>query len=300
MRDRKLASGLAISVLALSTLLNPVAEATTNAVLVAAGDIATCGSADDTATAKLVEAIPGTVLPLGDNAYPSGSAGDYANCYTPTWGRPGIRSRTRPVPGNHEYIQRGASPYFRYFGAAAGDPKKGYYSYTLGTWHLVALNSNCGDVGGCGAGSPMERWLKADLAASGARCILAYWHHPRFFSPAVYPGARLWKVDTKMSDIWRDLQAAGADAVLSGHRHVYERFARQDATGHTDPSGVRQFVVGTGGGLPETFKGKAAHSEARQDHTFGVLQLTLHDSSYDWRYLPTSGGFTDSGTDSCG
>ena len=294
----------AASALGLSTLFGPIglpaAEAGSDPVVVAAGDIATCNSANDSATAGLVEGIPGTVLTLGDNAYPDGSAGDYSRCYGPTWGRPDIKSRTRPSPGNHEYVTKGAAGYFHYFGAAAGDPGKGWYSVNLGAWHLVSLNSNC--ISGCGPGSPMERWLKADLAASPHRCILAYWHHPRFFSPAIEPGAsHLETADTHMSAIWSDLQAAGADLVLSGHRHVYERFPRQDSGGHLDPSGVRQFIVGTGGALHETFKGKpAAHSEVRKDQTFGVLKLTLHPGGYDWRFIPTAGGFSDSGSDTCG
>jgi len=294
----------AASALGLSMLLSPTAlppaVAANDPVVVAAGDIATCNSGNDSATADLVESIPGTVLTLGDNAYPDGSAGDFSHCYGPTWGRPDIKSRTRPDPGNHEYVTRGAAAYYNYFGAAAGDTRKGWYSFDLGAWHLVALNSNC--ISGCGPGSPMEQWLKADLAASPHRCILAYWHHPRFFSPAIAPGAsHLEKVDTRMSAIWSDLLAAGADLVLSGHRHVYERFPRQDAHGHLTPSGLREFIVGTGGAIHEAFKGPTApNSEVRKAQTFGVMKLTLHPGSYDWRFVPTAGGFTDSGSDSCG
>jgi len=294
----------AASALGLSMLLSPTAlppaVAANDPVVVAAGDIATCNSGNDSATADLVESIPGTVLTLGDNAYPDGSAGDFSHCYGPTWGRPDIKSRTRPDPGNHEYVTRGAAAYYNYFGAAAGDTRKGWYSFDLGAWHLVALNSNC--ISGCGPGSPMEQWLKADLAASPHRCILAYWHHPRFFSPAIAPGAsHLEKVDTRMSAIWSDLQAAGADLVLSGHRHVYERFPRQDAHGHLTPSGLREFIVGTGGAIHESFKGPSApNSEIRQAQTFGVIKLTLHSGGYDWRFISTAGGFTDSGSDTCG
>jgi len=293
----------AASALGLSTLFGPIglpaAEAGSDPVVVAAGDIATCNSANDSATAGLVEGIPGTVLTLGDNAYPDGSAGDYSRCYGPTWGRPGIKSRTRPSPGNHEYVTRGAAAYYRYFGAAAGPSGKGWYSFDLGSWHLVSLNSNC--VSGCGPGSPMERWLKADLAATSKRCILAYWHHPRFFTPAIEPGAsHLETSDTRMTAIWSDLQAAGADVVLSGHRHVYERFARQDSAGRADPSGMREFIVGTGGAIHESFKRKpAAHSEVRQEQTFGVLKLTLHATGYDWQFIPTTGGFRDAGSETC-
>jgi acid phosphatase type 7 len=293
----------AASALGLSTLLTPVglpASAATDPVVVAAGDIATCNSGDDSATAKLVETIPGTVLTLGDNAYPDGSAGDFSRCYAPTWGRPDIKGRTRPAPGNHDYVTKGASAYYNYFGSAAGDTRKGWYSFDLGAWHLISLNSNC--IGGCGAGSPMERWLKADLAASPHRCVLAYWHHPRFFSPAIAPGAsHLERYDTDMTTVWGDLQAAGADVVLSGHRHVYERFPRQDAQGHVTRSGIREFIVGTGGAIHESFRGPSApNSELRKAGTFGVMKLTLHANSYDWRFVPTAGGFSDSGSDTCG
>ena len=201
------------------------------------------------------------MLTLGDNAYPDGSAGDYARYYGPTWGRPDIKSRTRPAPGNHEYVTKGAAGYYHYFGAAAGDPGKGFYSFNLSAWH-----------------------------------------HPRFFSPAIEPGAsHLETSDTRMSAIWGDLQSAGANLVLSGHRHVYERFPCQDSSGRLDPTGVRQFIVGTGGALHETFKGKPApHSQVRKDQTLGGLTLTLHPGGYDWRFIPTAGGFTDSGSDTCG
>jgi hypothetical protein len=294
----------AVATLSLFAVLSPIglrtAEAANDPVVVAAGDIATCNSGNDSATAALVESIPGTVLTLGDNAYPDGSAGDFSHCYGPTWGRPDIKSRTRPDPGNHEYVTKGAAAYYNYFGAAAGDTRKGWYSFNLGAWHLVALNSNC--ISGCGPGSPMEQWLKADLAASPHRCILAYWHHPRFFSPAIAPGAsHLEKVDTRMSAIWSDLQAAGADLALSGHRHVYERFPRQDSHGHLTPSGLRELIVGTGGAIHESFKGPSApNSEIRKAQTFGVIKLTLHPGGYDWRFIPTAGGFTDSGSDTCG
>ena len=148
--------------------------------LLAAGDIASCGSNGDEQTANLLDDQAGTVITLGDNAYDSGSTSEYANCYDPTWGR--AKARTHPAPGNHEYNTAGATGYYGYFGAAAGDPETGYYSYDLGSWHLIALNSNCSAIGGCGAGSPQEQWLRADLAAHPTDCTLAYWHHPRFSS----------------------------------------------------------------------------------------------------------------------
>ncbi len=269
--------------------------------LVAAGDIAVCTDTGDEATAALVDSLPGTVLPLGDLAYQDGSKADFDNCYTPTWGR--FKDRSRPTTGNHEYVQKGAAPYFQYWGAAAGDPTTGYYSFDIGSWHLIALNSTCAAAGGCGRGTPMEQWLKSDLAATRAPCILAFWHHPRFFSPSRQPGvAKIDATDRKMSAFWADLQAAGADVVLSGHRHDYERFTRQDAEGRADPNGIRQFVVGTGGGPHDRFEGPTApNSEIRKADTFGVLQLTLHPDSYDWRFVPVAGDpFTDSGSDTCG
>ena len=271
-----------------------------DATIVAAGDIAMCSDSGDEGTAALVDSLPGTVLPLGDLAYNDGSKADFDNCYAPTWGR--FKDRSRPTTGNHEYVQKGAVPYFDYWGPVAGDRSKGWYSFDVGTWHLIALNSTCNSVGGCGKGSPMEHWLKADLAGTRAHCILAYWHHPRFFTPARAPGiAHMDMIDRKMSAFWADLQAAGADVVLSGHRHVYERFARQDAKGNADPTGMRQFVVGTGGGTHEHFEGPVApNSELRQQDTFGVLQLTLHPDSYDWKFTATAGDpFADSGSDRC-
>ncbi|MCH7718695.1 MAG: metallophosphoesterase, partial [Chloroflexi bacterium] len=149
-------------------------------MLVGAGDIASCASSGDEATADLLDGIAGTVVTFGDNAYQSGTESEFADCYEPTWGR--HKARTRPAPGNHDYITPGASGYFEYFGAAAGDPSKGYYSYDLGAWHVIAINSNCSQVGGCDAGSPQEQWLRADLAESPTSCTVAYWHHPRFSS----------------------------------------------------------------------------------------------------------------------
>lgn len=270
-----------------------------DATVVAAGDISLCSDTGDEGTAALIDSIPGTVLPLGDLAYPDGSSTDFTNCYTPTWGR--FKDRTRPTTGNHEYVAKGAGPYFDYFGAAAGDRQKGYYSFDVGSWHLITLNSTCSVVGGCGRNTPMEQWLRADLAATSAPCILAFWHHPRFFTPSSDGRSKVVPTDRKMSVMWADLQAAGADVVLSGHRHVYERFARQDADGKADPAGMRSFVVGTGGGPHDHFMGgPAPNSEIRQQDTFGVLQLTLHPTSFDWRFLSVAGDpFTDSGSDTC-
>jgi hypothetical protein len=260
-------------------------------VLVGAGDIAVCGNPGAEATAALLDTIPGTVFTLGDNAYPSGTAAEFASCYGPTWGR--HKARTRPAPGNHDYGTAGGAAYYDYFGTA-GERGRGYYSYDLGAWHVVVINSNCSQVGGCQAGSPQEQWLRADLAANPARCTLAYWHHPRF-SSGPHGSSR------EMAPIWQALYDAGADVVLAGHDHFYERFAPQDPRGVADPErGVRQFTVGTGGASHYAVAQIMANSEVRNGETFGVLKLTLHPTSYDWEFIPVLGKtFTDSGSGAC-
>ncbi len=260
-------------------------------VLVGAGDIASCPGNGDDQTAALLDRIDGTVFTLGDNAYPNGTARQFAECYDPTWGR--HKARTRPVPGNHDYRTTGAAGYFGYFGAAAGDPATGNYSYDLGTWHIVVLNSNCGEVGGCGPGSHQERWLQADLAAHPAPCTAAMWHHPRYSSAAHGD-------DREMRNLWRVLDDAGAELVLSGHDHTYERFAPQDADGRPEPRGIRQFVVGTGGKELYEFGRIEAGSEAHSNQSFGVLKLTLHPHGYDWEFVPArEDAFHDSGSAEC-
>lgn len=263
-------------------------------VLVGAGDIAKCGPTlpGAEATAKLLDTIPGTVFAAGDLAYDQGTATEFANCYAPTWGR--HKARTRPAPGNHEYGTPGATGYYGYFGAAAGDPAKGYYSYNLGTWHIIVLNSQCTAVGGCEAGSPQEQWLRADLAAHPAACTLAYWHHSRFSSSTTHPS------DPRFQPFWEALRAARADVVLTGHSHTYERFAPQDPAGRADPNGLRAFVVGTGGKGLTPFGTPEPNSVVRSHAAFGVLKLTLHPTSYDWQFVPVAGAtFTDSGTATC-
>src|SRR5258706_2886597 len=273
---------------------SPAASAS-DPVLVGAGDIASCDAlAGAEATAKLIDKIPGTVFAAGDLAYPDGSAEDFANCYGPTWGR--FKDRTRPAPGNHEYHSGGASVYSSYFGTAAGDPKKAYYSYELGAWHVIALNSECAEVGGCDASSPQGQWLKEDLAQHSAVCTLAYFHKPLFSSGAKHGNG------PDMKPFWQTLYAAGVVVVLNGHDHDYERFAPQDPDGRADPHrGIREFVVGTGGkNTHRTFADPKANSEVRQADTYGVLKLTLHASSYDWEFVPEAGkSFKDSGTGTC-
>jgi PKD repeat protein len=259
-------------------------------VLVGAGDIASCSSKGDEATAALLDAIPGTVFTAGDNAYESGTATEFANCYEPSWGR--HKARTRPSAGNHEYKTSGARGYFDYFGAAAGDRTKGYYSYDLGSWHVVVLNSNCSAVGGCGAGSPQETWLRRDLAASTARCTVAYWHHPLFSSGQYgYNGS--------IKPLWNALHADGAELVLVGHDHLYERFRPQTPEGVADPNGIRQITVGTGGKSLYLFTTILPNSDARSRATPGVLRVTLHETGYTWEFLPVAGLFVDAGSTFC-
>ncbi len=263
-------------------------------VLVGAGDIAYCGRNEDEATAALIDQFPGaTVYTTGDNAYEKGTTTEFNNCYTPSWGR--HKARTYPSVGNHEYDTPGAAGYFSYFGDRAGPKPQGYYSYDLGAWHIVVLNSNCSEsgVGGCGVGSEQERWLRADLARNLRSCILAYWHHPRFTS--TNPGS-----DPKMQPFWQALYDYGAELVLNGHTHNYEHFAPQDPRGTATPNGIREFIVGTGGAPLHRFNSPIANSVKRTDTTFGVLKLTLHPTSYDWEFVPVAGQtFADAGTASC-
>jgi RTX calcium-binding nonapeptide repeat (4 copies)/Calcineurin-like phosphoesterase len=263
-----------------------------DAFLLAAGDIAECpGGAE--ITARLLDDLPGTIAALGDTVYQRGTPAEYATCYEPTWGR--HKARTRPAVGNHEYGTPGASGYFGYFGAAAGEPGKGWYSYELGAWHVIVLNSNCSEVGGCGPGSEQERWLRADLTAHPTRCTLAYWHHTRFSSGNAHGGSPI------VAPFWRALRGHGAELVLSGHEHDYERFAPQDADGAADPGGIRQFVVGTGGAdLREFANQPAPNSEVRLAGSFGVLSLRLENGAYEWRFVAQPGSpARDTGRQAC-
>jgi acid phosphatase type 7 len=261
--------------------------------LLAAGDIASCTSDGDEQTAALLDSLPGTVLTLGDTVYDDGSADEFERCYLPSWGR--FRHRTYPAPGNHDYQTFEAMGYYGFFGPRAGQPGKGWYSFDRGRWHLIALNSNCDEVGGCQPGSEQERWLRGDLAAHPARCTLAFWHHPRFSSGTTHGS------DRAVGGLWLALYEAGADVVLVGHEHNYERFAPLDPLGGVDPArGVREFVVGTGGKSHYPFGSPLPGSEARNSDSFGVLQLQLRRTGYSWRFLPAQGGsFQDSGSASC-
>lgn len=258
-------------------------------VLVGAGDIASCRSTGDEATAALLDSIPGVVFTAGDNAYESGTAGQYASCYEPSWGR--HRDRTLPVAGNHDYGTPGASGYYGYFGAAAGDPRQGYYSVDLGAWHVVVLNSNVPR----GPRSDQIRWLRADLAAHPAGCTLALFHYPRFNSGGNHGDNR------SVATFWDVLYEYGVDVIVNGHEHIYERFAPQTPRAEPDSvRGIRQFTVGTGGRSHYRVGQIRANSEVRNAGTWGVLQLTLTDGGYAWQFVPVAGAtFTDSGAAVC-
>jgi len=257
----------------------PAAGAPKPATLIAVGDVASCESDGDEQTAALVSRLAGPIALLGDIAYENGSADDLSRCFEPSWGR--FVPRIRAALGNHDYNTGTAAASVGLFHL----PANGWYSYRLGAWHVVVLNSNCDEVGGCGSGSPQWRWLRADLAASRARCTLAYWHHARFSSGD--HGS-----DTATAAFWDLLARAKADVVLQGHDHDYERFAPL--------KGIRSFVVGTGGKDLRPFRMVRRGSVVRNAGTWGVLRLTLRPSGYDWRFMPVAGsGFADEGTATC-
>jgi calcineurin-like phosphoesterase family protein len=261
-------------------------------VLVGAGDIGDCETTDDTATAALVAGVAGTVFTTGDNAYPDGRLQDFLDCYEPTWGA--FKARTRPAPGNHEWRTDDLKGYLDYFGTAAAPNGTPWYSYDLGTWHIVVLDSSCDKTGGCGPDSEQGRWLAADLAASDVRCTLAIWHAPRFSSGSEHGN------EEAVAPFWEALYAADADLVLNGHDHDYERFAPQDPGGREDRErGIREFVVGTGGAKLRQFDDPEPNSELRAAVAHGVLKLVLHAESYEWSFLPTTGTFADSGSNRC-
>lgn len=280
---------------AAACLLAPAAAFAAPAVTVyAAGDIARCAHPDPAwsgaaVTAALVEAglaadPQAAVLTLGDLAYRRGTTAEFADCYAPTWGR--FKDRTWPAPGNHEYATAGAAPYFAYFGAAAG---RGYYSFQLGSWRLFSLNSNLGPA----EHAAQLAWLRAQLARYPAGCTLAYWHHPLYSSG-------MQGNDARMKDAWQALYEAGAELVLSGHDHVYERFGPQDAEGRRDDArGMRQFVAGTGGAFATPLFWPRANSEARDSNSTGVLKLVLGEDGYSWEFLAATGNGVDRGAAKC-
>ena len=265
--------------------------------VLAAGDIAECDHQGDEATAGiLAQYRHATILTLGDNAYQRGTPADFRNCYAPSWGK--FKDRTQPATGNHDEETKNGQGYWDFFGSRGGPYDEYYYSYDLGAWHMVVLNSDCWRVGGCDPTDPQIEWLAADLAAHRNGCTLAYWHRPPFTSGRY----GLPKDTDRVMPLWQTLYNEGVDVLLVGHDHDYERFVPMDSTGHPDPSkGVREFVVGTGGGNLRPFENPPLPTTAaRSFSTWGVLRLSLAPGKYAWRFLPvTPGGFTDSGTGAC-
>jgi 3',5'-cyclic AMP phosphodiesterase CpdA len=259
------------------------------AVVVGAVDIASCDRRESEATAKLLDDIAGTVFTAGDHAYPKGTTREFVECYGVSWGR--HRNRTRPAPGNHDYGSPQAAPYFKYFGSNAGPAGRGYYSYNLGAWHIVSLNSNP-DAASWGAAQ--EEWLRDDLKADSASCVLAYWHHPRFSSGKTYGNQR------HMDALYKILYQHGVSVLISGHEHIYERFAPQNPEGKADAKGVRQFIAGTGGAPLYRIGAVKPNSEVRNGSSHGVLMFTLQASTYDWEFIPVAGqSFRDRGSAGC-
>ena len=335
-----LSSLLVLTLLLVAARRAPSARAESTpgeAVLLAAGDVASCQNPDAQATAALLNKEPGAAIAmLGDGAYPTSDISGYNSCFQPTWGSAAdFSARIHPVTGNHEYADSsGAADYFTYFGDTAAPASNGSYSYDLAGWHIIVLNANCaGNVpamlpsnpDGCDADSTQAKWLKADLAAHATPCMIAMWHEPRFFSVAapngVSPGKLQPSSDPTMDGMWQILEDAGVDAVLGGHWHDYERFPRMSlppgspiGPGVPDPKGMREFIVGTGGGPHHVFQTDAAgnptlvdpNSEVRIDRKYGVLKLELHPTGYDWEFLsagtpgtPSAGTPLDQGSDTC-
>ncbi len=269
-----------------SAVPNPTPEP---ARLIAVGDIAGCDRDADEEVAALVANLNGMLATLGDHAYPDGTVATFADCYDPAWGP--FLDRTRPAVGNHDLSGDGGMAYFRYFGEGIGVPGQGWYSYDIGDWHVIALNSNC-ELIACDPGSPQNDWLVDDLAASEAECTLAYMHHP-LFSSGPHGGY------LPVQPLWEALHEADADLVLAGHDHLYERFAPQNPAGMDDGAGIRQFTVGTGGFELYPVVRDSPNSEVVIDDAFGVLELTLHTSGYGWRFLTVDGTSADAGSGDC-
>jgi alkaline phosphatase len=286
-----MASAMLLACMAVVLTAAPGVAKKRTVTLVGAGDIARCDDNSDRATARLLGKIPGTVFTLGDNAYPDGTRAQFGKCYRPTWGK--YKKRTKPTVGNHEYNSPGARPYFDYFGARAGKPGRGYYSYDRGSWHIVTLNSNCDEVG-CRSRSRQARWLRRDLAKNRSRCTLAYFHHPLRASGSNYDSPEVRR-------FWTILDNRGADVILSAHAHRYERFAPMTPSGKRANRGIRQFIVGTGGAPGGAQKGpKHPHVQAKRIGTPGVLKLRLGSGFYRWKFVPVANRtFTDSGRDRC-
>ncbi len=269
----------------------PTAPPPADAILVGAGDIADCDRDADEQTGRLLDGIAGNVFTAGDNVYPTGTAAQFRDCYAPTWGRQ--LARTRPAPGNHDWLTPDLAGYRGYFGGSAGPDEVSWYSYDLGAWHIVVLDSDCEQVDGCGADSAQGRWLAADLAGTHATCTMAIWHHPRFSSGE-------HGNDDAVAPFWQLLYDAGADVVVNGHDHDYERFAPQDPAARPDEArGLREFVVGTGGAALRDLRARVANSVVASASVFGVIRFVLRPTGYDWRFLSTTGAFVDSGSAEC-
>jgi hypothetical protein len=287
-----MATALLLACMAAVLTATPGASQTRTVTLVGAGDIAGCDQKADSKTARLVGKIGGTVFTLGDHAYPDGTRKQFRDCYDPTWGT--YKKRTRPTPGNHDYRSGGATNYFDYFGWRARRPT-GYYSYDRGAWHIVALNSNCKEVGGCGKRSAQGRWLRRDLAKHPASCTLAYFHHPLYASGE-------GEDSPQVKPFWRILYNHHADVILSGHAHRYERFARISPSGERSSArGIRQFIVGTGGAESQFQQGPdEPRVQAKKTAAPGVLKLELGSGFYQWKFVSVWGrNYTDSGSARC-
>lgn len=287
----------AIAAAPVALIYVPVALAdTAPRTLIGAGDIAVCGSKDDSATAAVVKSVldadtTAMAFTAGDNVYPDGSSSYFDSCYAPTWGQ--FKQRTRPIPGNHDYYKNpNGEGYFDYFGLLAGPLGRGWYRYDVGAWRIYAMTSECPQGTTCF--NKQYNWLKNDLATYPHQCVMALWHKPRFSSGQ--HGS-----STRMDPIWKLLYAYHAELVVTGHDHDYERFARLDGSGKFDAvRGIRQFVVGTGGAPLRAFANPLATSQKRNATSHGVLKLVLRASSYDWEFIPIKGdSFTDSGSNNC-
>ena len=272
-----------------SAAASPQSSGSEPVILIGAGDISGCESEGDYLTAEMLDTIPGIVFTTGDHAYPTGTFQQFRDCYDRAWGR--HKSRTRPTPGNHDYMTQRGIPYFNYFGELAGTRGQGYYAYDAGAWRVIVLNSEIP----ARRGSAQERWLRSELAANSRRCIAAYWHRPLYSSVRE---ERRFRAEIK--PLWDALYDAGADVVINGHDHVYERFSKMDPNGRSDDRGIRQFIVGTGGRSLYPFGRPAPNSEVRHNGSYGLLKLSLYEDRYEWEFVaPAGSDFSDSGSDVC-
>lgn len=261
-------------------------------IFIGAGDVAFCDSNGDQLTGRILDRFPGTIYLLGDASNDTGRPEEYTNCLDPAWGR--FKPRMKPAIGNHDYMTDNGKNFFDYFGAIAGEAGKGYYSYDLGAWHIIVLNSQCGSSD-CAAGSPQEKWLRKDLAAHPSQCTLAYWHAPPFSSG-------IDANEPRTLPLYDDLFEANVDVLLAGHQHHYERFIAQDADAVPLPErGIREFIVGTGGAWTDPVRvPPLPNSQVIFTDTFGVLKLQLYPGWYTWQFIPVPGKpRSDWGSDAC-